>query len=1000
MLPYADASRPPYLADFELLKLIGRGSYGDVWLARGVTGVFRAVKIVWRDRFPDPRPYLREFEGVTRFASISLREPSQLALLHAGRSENDGFFYYVMELADDVSFGRTIDPVTYQPLTLKELRVRHGYLPPDEVVALGSALARALASLHSAGLVHRDIKPSNIVMIGGVPKLADVGLVAAASAGLTFVGTEGYVPPEGPGAPAADVYSLGKVLYELATGLDRNDWPRLPPDLATRSSRQALLELNEVLLRACETDAKQRFHDASALLDELLLLQAGKSVRRLRHAERRFHRAMRMASVLAVTSAIAGAGAWIEHRRAAAEVSRRQAVEVERESLRQRVVYTARLAQVRRALDQHDFRRARRELIEAAPTAGAPDLRGPEWHALSHLSRGTPGRVLRSKGAHVGLIAVAPGAPIVAVHDESSRVVLYEVPSGRELLTVPQVKGLAGFSTDGTWLVGSDLDSSLQRWRTDTGGRDPEMVPLPPHRPLHALGADGVLAWQNAAENGTSPPTLVVWNFAERRTVASLPMGNVGDNPPWVYYRSAFDSVTQEAVIVTGRGRGTTQQYRLSHVRLNPATISHELLADFLPTAIGSLLVHPGQKVWWAAEGISGRQLHRGMHQTSWMPVAELVPLGLNARLAWNTAQGPLWVYAHHSRISLVNPTRPEAPIGEIRGHSAPVTALANLGIDHLVTASAAGEVRLWNLSTVLAADAPLQCWNSRGAATQVLFEAGGAALYAPRDGRSVDLLDRATLEPRYRIEGVRRTIGLTPRHVWGISADGHALVRWPRDAAGPLEEFARAPSAIANATVPTSGAVVAFTRSSGELGAFRPDQPQEVQLVPGGHQYLWALQLSERGDRLWTVGHHWRVECRSIPDGNVLWSKPVPAMPTSLCFVPNSPWVVVAVENGDLLFHNAETGHLERTVPSGSSATQAIAATQDGRRLLAAGIEGDIHWIDTRTGDYLVSIPVRSADTVHTIALSPDELHLATLGKSGLLRVLPVGPTEVAFPP
>src|SRR5690606_22995663 len=144
-------------------KRIGRGSYGDVWLARGVTGVFRAVKIVWRDRFPDARPYAREFEGVTRFASISLREPSQLALLHTGRSDDAGFFYYVMELADDAEHGRTIDPSTYVPLTLKELRARRGKLPPSEVVELGVALARALATLHAADLVHRDIKPSNIV---------------------------------------------------------------------------------------------------------------------------------------------------------------------------------------------------------------------------------------------------------------------------------------------------------------------------------------------------------------------------------------------------------------------------------------------------------------------------------------------------------------------------------------------------------------------------------------------------------------------------------------------------------------------------------------------------------------------------------------------------------------------------------------------------------------------------------------------------------------------
>jgi len=59
------------------------------------------------------------------------------------------------------------------------------------------ALTSALAFLHEQGLVHRDIKPSNIIFVQGQPKLADIGLVAGSDETSSFVGTEGFIPPEG-----------------------------------------------------------------------------------------------------------------------------------------------------------------------------------------------------------------------------------------------------------------------------------------------------------------------------------------------------------------------------------------------------------------------------------------------------------------------------------------------------------------------------------------------------------------------------------------------------------------------------------------------------------------------------------------------------------------------------------------------------------------------------------------------------------------------------------
>src|SRR5689334_20544233 len=92
--PQRVADRRPLVPDHELLRRIGKGSYGEVWLARNVMGAYRAVKIVYRDRFESERPYQREFEGIRRFEPISRSHPSQLSILHIGCGPD--YFYYVM----------------------------------------------------------------------------------------------------------------------------------------------------------------------------------------------------------------------------------------------------------------------------------------------------------------------------------------------------------------------------------------------------------------------------------------------------------------------------------------------------------------------------------------------------------------------------------------------------------------------------------------------------------------------------------------------------------------------------------------------------------------------------------------------------------------------------------------------------------------------------------------------------------------------------------------
>lgn len=314
------------IPDHELLRLIGRGSYGEVWLARNIMGTFRAVKIIRRSAFDSDSPFDREFAGLKKFEPISRTHSGFVDILQIGRNDTERCIYYVMEAADDIELGQAIDPDSYVPRTLGKALGRVKRFPVEQCVQMGLALCQALDHLHKQGLVHRDIKPSNIVFVNGVPKLADIGLVTESNNAHSFVGTEGFIPPEGPGGEQADIYSLGKALYEIASGRDRLDFPALPPGLSEFPDGEQFLELNECLIRACRLDRQRRYSSAREMYEDLALLASGKSLRRLRVLERRWQSVKRNTAVTAAALTVAAMIIWpiLRERRHADEIRERQ----------------------------------------------------------------------------------------------------------------------------------------------------------------------------------------------------------------------------------------------------------------------------------------------------------------------------------------------------------------------------------------------------------------------------------------------------------------------------------------------------------------------------------------------------------------------------------------------------------------------------------------------------------------------------------------------------
>lgn len=275
-----DTTRP--LGNYTLLKKLGEGGMGSVYLARhALLRRPTAVKII-RAHLTENTSKQREaqarFEREVQWTS-QLTHPNTIAVFDYGRSE-DGHFYYAMEYLHGLSL---------------ETVVKHGGpLPERRAVHLMKQIASALAEAHGLGLVHRDIKPDNIMVCnrGGVAdfvKVLDFGLAksfAAAEAQLSqaggLVGTPGYIAPEtlltGEADTRSDVYSLGALLYYLLSGRPafRGETPMAviskalagPPELSPELFAGIHPSLRE-LTGCCMGEAANRPGNARVLLAKL-----------------------------------------------------------------------------------------------------------------------------------------------------------------------------------------------------------------------------------------------------------------------------------------------------------------------------------------------------------------------------------------------------------------------------------------------------------------------------------------------------------------------------------------------------------------------------------------------------------------------------------------------------------------------------------------------------------------------------------------------------------
>lgn len=272
------------LGNYQVLEEIGRGGMGVIYRARQR----HSRRIVALKRVlgyhADSRETLARFRREAE-AAASLDHPNILPIYEVGESE--GLPFFSMKFAAGGSL-RNAGPA------LRE--------DPRHCVWLMQKVAEAVHFAHTRGILHRDLKPGNILLDGqGEPFVSDFGLAKWLEAtsdltqSLTIFGTPGYIAPEQAGGPAADlkaaadVYSLGAILFDLLTGrppflgehalaVVRQASEEQAPKLRT-IVRSLDRDLETICARCLEQEPSARYQSAGDLAEDLEFWLQGRSIR-------------------------------------------------------------------------------------------------------------------------------------------------------------------------------------------------------------------------------------------------------------------------------------------------------------------------------------------------------------------------------------------------------------------------------------------------------------------------------------------------------------------------------------------------------------------------------------------------------------------------------------------------------------------------------------------------------------------------------------------------
>lgn len=948
---------PPVLANFRLIKELGRGGMGIVWLAEQEKPVKRRVALKLIKSELNSKDVIARFEAEKQ-ALAMMDHPNIARVLDAGTTDNHRP-YFVMELVDGISITQFCDD--------KKLGV-------DERLKLFVTVCKAVQHAHQKGVIHRDLKPSNVLVtvIDGeaVPKIIDFGLAKAVEQNRLLtdmtmqtefgkvVGTVQYMSPEQAELKGVngqdidtrtDVYSLGVILYELLTGstpldketLGRNallkilelirdeDPPRPSNRLSSSSGEenaavsdlrrmhpvrlQQLLrgELDWVVMKALEKDRTRRYQTANDLCQDLSNYLTGETVTARPpstwYQVQKFARRNRglVAAVLAIGVVLLAGIVGTTYGLFQANEKTRQAKDSE-------AIANFQLANARWAANRPFEARS---LLHEIPIEYRDNF---EWQFCNRHFLGSD-LTCYGHTNYVRDVAYSPdGANFASAGDQTIR--LWDATTGAEVMKLagPQSEVTRiSYSPDRARLAGGYDDNAIRIWDTKTGRVISELTGHKGKITDLTFSPGGELLASSDYE-----AVIKIWDMSTDLEIATL--------------------------------QGHT--FTIMGIAFSP---DGKLLAT----------VAKEMKLWDVGTG------------------QEIASLPIEQSIGYGVAFSP-----DGARLAVANPlsieiwdVRNREKLNKFIGHSDTINRV-RFSPDgaRLATSSRDGTIKLWDAKS----GQELATLKGHGSwVNSICFNPSGDRLASASHDNTAKLWDLRSYQEIPTLRGHERDVfhaAFSPdgKRLASGGADG-TLKLWDVKAMSMLDSISvESPQPkvfIYNVAFSPDGMRIAAGTSDGTIKLYDPDSGKEMNTLAGHNGGVESVAFSPDGTRLASGSGDSTIKLWDLASGEVIGTfVGHESKVYCVAFSPDGARLASTSSDSTIRLWNVKSGEAIATLKGHSGSTYCVAFSPDGKRLASTGADHKIIFWEALTGKQ-ISTFVRHGGPVNSVVFSPDGTRIAS---------------------